>query len=178
MTTTADLTAALFPAGDDARVERPDSDPDSDPGPDPDSDPDSPDGQSPAARPALAHALVAEWEGDHAGPAIFGMAVWFVTFSTWTGRHGIWLEDLFVDPSARGLGAGRALLEELAAECRRRGYARLDWGVLDWNTPAQAFYRSLGAKPMDEWTPWRVDGESLLTLGTLDRPQAEPEPGE
>src|SRR3954453_21423147 len=85
----------------------------------------------------LAHALVAEWQQPDAARAIFGLALLFVTFSTWTGRHGIWLEDLFVAPSGRGCGAGKALLEELAAECRRRGYARLDWAVLDWNTEAQ-----------------------------------------
>lgn len=123
----------------------------------------------------LAHAFVAEWTELAGSPAdraaepaaggeVFGMALWFVTFSTWTGRHGIWLEDLFVDPSARGLGVGRALLSELARECVRRGYPRLDWAVLDWNTPAQGFYRSQGARPMDEWTSWRVDGEALRGL--------------
>jgi len=120
---------------------------------------------------ARAHAFVAESDEPSAdGPALFGLALWFVTFSTWTGRHGIWLEDLFVDPSARGLGAGKALLEELAQECHRRGYPRLDWAVLDWNTPAQGFYRSLGARPMDEWTSWRVDGEALRKLGTVSSP--------
>ena len=117
---------------------------------------------------ARVHAFVAEWDDPPTdGPALFGLAVWFVTFSTWTGRHGIWLEDLFVDPSARGLGAGRALLQELARECDDRGYARLDWAVLDWNSPAQEFYRSLGARPMDEWTSWRVDGEALRKLATV-----------
>jgi GNAT superfamily N-acetyltransferase len=126
----------------------------------------------PEAAAARAHAFVAEWDqpSPSGGPLVFGMAVWFVSFSTWTGRHGIWLEDLFVDPSARGLGAGRALLEELAQECRRRGYARLDWAVLDWNAPAQGFYRSLGARPLDEWTSWRLDGEDLRKLGTVSSP--------
>jgi GNAT superfamily N-acetyltransferase len=95
---------------------------------------------------------------------VIGMAVWFVTFSTWTGRHGIWLEDLFVLPDARGRGAGLALLAALAAECRRRGYRRLEWSVLDWNTPALDFYRSWGATPMDEWTVHRLHGASLHAL--------------
>jgi GNAT superfamily N-acetyltransferase len=95
---------------------------------------------------------------------VVGMAVWFVTFSTWTGRHGIWLEDLFVLPDARGRGAGQALLATLAAECRRRGYRRLEWSVLDWNTPARDFYRSWGATAMDEWTVHRLDGPALDAL--------------
>jgi GNAT superfamily N-acetyltransferase len=127
----------------------------------------------PAQGEPLAHAFVAEWQEPDADPAVFGLAIWFVTFSTWTGRHGIWLEDLFVAPSGRGCGAGKALLAELAAECHRRGYARLDWAVLDWNAPAQDFYRSLGARPMDEWTSWRLDDEALLTLGTLEQTTRE-----
>lgn len=115
----------------------------------------------------LAHAFVAERTADS---AVVGMALWFVTFSTWTGRHGIWLEDLFVDPAARGLGIGRALLSRLARECEHRGYTRLDWAVLDWNTPAQGFYRSQGARPMDEWTSWRVDGEALHLLAGATAP--------
>jgi GNAT superfamily N-acetyltransferase len=99
------------------------------------------------------------------GRAVVGMALWYVTFSTWRGRHGIWLEDLFVRPEHRGAGLGRALLQALAAEADRRGYARLEWWVLDWNTPAHGFYRSLGASPQDEWTVWRLDGERLTALG-------------
>jgi GNAT superfamily N-acetyltransferase len=95
---------------------------------------------------------------------VVGMALSYVTFSTWTGRHGIWLEDLFVVPAARGRGAGRALLAELAAECVRHGYRRLEWSVLDWNTPSLEFYRSLGATPMDEWTVHRLDGAALHRL--------------
>jgi ribosomal protein S18 acetylase RimI-like enzyme len=98
------------------------------------------------------------------GPVV-GFALWFVSFSTWRGRHGIWLEDLFVRPSHRGLGVGRALLAELATECVRRGYARLEWSVLDWNEPAQAFYRRIGAVPQDEWTTFRLDGDTLAALG-------------
>jgi len=95
---------------------------------------------------------------------VVGMAIWFVTFSTWTGAHGIWLEDLFVEPSSRGGGHGKALLAELARVCVERGYRRLEWTVLDWNAPSIAFYRSLGAVPMDEWTTNRLTGESLLAL--------------
>ncbi len=111
-------------------------------------------GPSPAV-----HAHLAELDDE-----VVGLAVWYVTFSTWTGRHGIWLEDLFVVPEARGRGAGRALLAELAGECRRRGYRRLEWSVLDWNTPSLEFYRSLGATPMDEWTVHRIDGAALHRL--------------
>jgi len=96
--------------------------------------------------------------------AVVGLAVWFLNFSTWRGRHGIYLEDLYVRPAARGLGLGRALLTELAATCVARGYPRLDWWVLDWNAPALGFYRSLGALPMDEWTVWRLTGDALPAL--------------
>ena len=96
---------------------------------------------------------------------VVGFALWYVTFSTWKGRPGLWLEDLFVRPSARGSGLGAALLRELAAVCLERGYPRLEWWVLDWNAPAIGFYRSLGAVPQDEWTTFRVDGEALATLG-------------
>ncbi|WP_191906586.1 GNAT family N-acetyltransferase [Microbacterium lushaniae] len=104
-------------------------------------------------------AHVVEREGD-----IVGIAVWFLTYSTWTGRHGIWLEDLFVDPDRRGHGYGRALLASLAAVCTERGYSRLEWTVLDWNAPSIAFYRALGAEPMEEWTTQRVTGEALSAL--------------
>lgn len=95
---------------------------------------------------------------------IVGIAVWFLTYSTWTGRHGIWLEDLFVDDAARGRGYGKALIASLAAVCRERGYPRLEWTVLDWNAPSIAFYRSLGAEPMDEWTTQRMTGAPLAAL--------------
>lgn len=107
------------------------------------------------------HCHVAEVTPPGGEPEVVGMALWYVTFSTWRGRHGIWLEDLFVRPAHRGLGVGRQLLQTLAAECAARGYARLEWWVLDWNTPAHGFYRSLGATPQDEWTVWRLDGEAL-----------------
>ena len=96
---------------------------------------------------------------------VAGIAIWYVTFSTWKVRHGVWLEDLFVTPERRGLGLGRMLLETLAQVCVERGYPRFEWWVLDWNTPAHGFYRSLGAVPQDEWTVWRTDGEALATLG-------------
>ncbi|MEU8569982.1 GNAT family N-acetyltransferase [Streptomyces pathocidini] len=94
-----------------------------------------------------------------------GFALWFLNFSTWRGEHGIYLEDLYVRPEARGRGHGKALLTELARICRERGYTRLDWSVLDWNTPSIDFYRSLGAVPMDEWTGFRLTGEALDGLG-------------
>jgi GNAT superfamily N-acetyltransferase len=100
---------------------------------------------------------------EHDG-AVVGFALWYRTFSTWTGKPGLWLEDLFVRPEARGTGLGRALLVELAATAVDRGWTRFEWWVLDWNTPAQGFYRSLGARPEDEWTVWRVDGDALGAL--------------
>jgi GNAT superfamily N-acetyltransferase len=100
---------------------------------------------------------------DASGEAV-GFAVWFENFSTWLGVHGLYLEDLFVRPAARGAGHGRALLRELARIAVARGHGRMEWAVLDWNTPAQGFYRSLGAQPEDEWTVWRVDGEQLRSL--------------
>jgi len=96
--------------------------------------------------------------------AVVGMALWYVTFSTWKGVPGLWLEDLFVRDSARGTGLGRQLLQTLAAVCLERGYARFEWWVLDWNAPALGFYASLGAVPQDEWTVHRVDGDALREL--------------
>ena len=104
---------------------------------------------------------VAEVDGE-----VVGCALWFLNFSTWHGEHGIYLEDLYVRPSQRGSGLGRALLTALAEECVARGYTRLQWWVLDWNTPAIEFYKSLGAVPMDEWTVMRVSDEALLRLGS------------
>ncbi|GAB3493918.1 GNAT family N-acetyltransferase [Nocardiopsis coralliicola] len=101
---------------------------------------------------------------DAEGTAV-GFALWFLNFSTWTGQHGIYLEDLYVDPASRGEGHGRALLAELARLCTERGYRRLEWSVLNWNTPSIAFYRSLGAVPMDEWTVFRLSGGALAELG-------------
>ncbi|AEG49875.1 GCN5-related N-acetyltransferase [Sphingobium chlorophenolicum L-1] len=109
----------------------------------------------------MAEVLIAE----HDGQAI-GFALFFHNFSTFEGRPGIYLEDLFVIPEARGLGAGKALLSRLAQLALERDCARLEWWVLDWNEPSIAFYRSLGARPMDEWTVQRVDGEALSALAS------------
>jgi GNAT superfamily N-acetyltransferase len=97
---------------------------------------------------------------------VVGIAIWFLTYSTWTGRHGIWLEDLFVDDDERGRGYGKALIASLAGVCVERGYSRLEWSVLDWNAHAIAFYRSIGAAPMDEWTTQRLTGPELAALAT------------
>ncbi|MEV0640164.1 GNAT family N-acetyltransferase [Streptomyces sp. NPDC050619] len=94
-----------------------------------------------------------------------GYAIWFLNFSTWRGVHGIHLEDLYVRPTARGTGHGKALLTELARICVDRGYARLEWSVLNWNTPSIAFYDSLGAHPQDDWTAYRLTDEALTRLG-------------
>lgn len=93
-----------------------------------------------------------------------GFALFFHNFSTFEGRPGIYLEDLFVRPDARGSGLGKALLGKLAALAVERDCARLEWSVLDWNTPAIDFYKALGARPMDEWTVYRVDGDALTDL--------------
>lgn len=98
------------------------------------------------------------------GGRLVGIAVWFLTFSTWTGRHGVYLEDLFVDPATRGGGVARALVRALAAEAKARGCARMDWAVLDWNEPAKAFYRRIGARRNETWEPWRLDGAALAAL--------------
>ena len=93
-----------------------------------------------------------------------GFALFFTSFSTWTGRGGLYLEDLYVRPEARGTGLGRALLRHLAREAVRLGCARLEWSVLDWNEPAIGFYRSLGAEPLDEWIRYRLAGDALARL--------------
>jgi GNAT superfamily N-acetyltransferase len=103
---------------------------------------------------------IAEWEGEPVG-----FALWFYTYSTFQGRHGIWLEDLFVDPEVRGKGIGKALLVNLARRCVAEGLGRLEWWVLDWNAPSIDFYKSQGAVLQDEWTKCRVDGEALAALG-------------
>jgi GNAT superfamily N-acetyltransferase len=111
-----------------------------------------------ADRPAI-FAHVAEQSG-----AVAGFALWFVNYSTWLGRHGIYLEDLYVTPGQRGTGLGRALLAELARICVRNGYGRLEWWVLDWNSAARGFYESLGAVAMDDWTVHRLAGPALQAL--------------
>lgn len=110
------------------------------------------------------------------GPGLGGMALWFETFSTWEGRHGIWLEDLFVRPRHRGSGLGRLLLQRLAVICVERGYRRLEWNVLDWNEPALAFYRKVGAQALDEWTVHRLSGDALHRFATGDRSAAQTPP--
>lgn len=114
-------------------------------------------------------AHVAEVDGE-----IVGTAIWFFSYSTWRGRHGVYLEDLFVRPEHRGAGHGRALLAALAAEAVRHGCARVEWAVLDWNTPAIDFYRSLGAVAMDEWTTFRLTSDALTALaaGSTSDPTA------
>lgn len=106
-----------------------------------------------------AEVLIGEIEGAPQGFALF-----FHNFSTFEGRPGIYLEDLFVRPEARGSGLGKALLQRLAALAVERDCARLEWAVLDWNEPSIAFYKALGARPMDEWTVMRVDGDALTGL--------------
>lgn len=107
------------------------------------------------ARPAC-EALIGEIDAKPQG-----LALYFHNFSTWTGRRGIYLEDLYVTPQARGKGLGKALLTRLAAIAVERRCARLEWSVLDWNTPAIEFYKALGAVPMAEWTVYRLTGEAL-----------------
>jgi GNAT superfamily N-acetyltransferase len=104
---------------------------------------------------------LAEVDGE-----IAGMAIWFLNYSTWQGKHGIYLEDLFIKPEYRGRGYGKALLKHLAKICDDKGYGRFQWWVLDWNSPAIEFYRSLGAVAMDEWTVYRVSGQALKELGS------------
>ncbi|MFF8906455.1 GNAT family N-acetyltransferase [Streptomyces olivaceoviridis] len=115
-------------------------------------------GERPAA---FAHMAVDEANGEPVG-----FALWFLNFSTWRGVHGIYLEDLYVRPEARGGGHGRALLTELARICGERGYERLEWSVLNWNRPAIGFYEALGARPQDEWTVYRLTDEALTALGS------------
>lgn len=104
---------------------------------------------------------VAEVPGEDGAPEIAGIALWFLTYSTWEARHGIWLEDLFVAPEHRGSGMGTALLRTLAGVCAERGYRRLEWTVLTWNEPSIGFYESLGAVRQEEWRTYRLDGDAL-----------------
>jgi GNAT superfamily N-acetyltransferase len=107
---------------------------------------------------------VAEADGQ-----VVGMALWFLNFSTWRGTHGIYLEDLYVQPAHRGSGLGRELLRTLAGVCVERGYSRLEWAVLDWNTPSIEFYKAAGAVPMDEWTVFRMTDEALTDFAAARR---------
>ncbi|MBZ9596601.1 MULTISPECIES: GNAT family N-acetyltransferase [Streptomyces] len=111
-------------------------------------------------RPAVfAHVAEAE-DGE-----VVGFAVWFLSFSTWRGVHGIYLEDLYVRPGVRGGGHGKALLRELARTCVERGYERLEWSVLNWNAPTIAFYEALGARPQEEWSVYRLTDGALAEFG-------------
>lgn len=100
--------------------------------------------------------------------AVVGIALWFRSYSTWTGLTGIWLEDLFVLPEHRGSGYGRALLVSLARVAQLNGYSRLEWTVLDWNEPAIRFYRAIGAQPMSEWTTQRLDAAAIDRVAALE----------
>jgi GNAT superfamily N-acetyltransferase len=113
----------------------------------------------------VAEVLLAYWEGQPVG-----FALYLRNFSTFLGQAGIYLEDLFVDPEHRGKGIGKALLIQIAKIAVERGYGRLEWAVLDWNTPSIEFYRSLGAVPKDEWTVYQLAGDALTRLGTEPRP--------
>jgi len=99
---------------------------------------------------------IAEWDGEPAG-----FAIWFLNFSTFRGRHGIFVEDIFVRPAYRGRGIGKALMAQLARRCVERGFARFEWAVLDWNAPSIAFYKSIGAQVLDEWKICRLSGKAL-----------------
>lgn len=125
------------------------------------------------AMPAV-HAIVVEHPHveDDEERQLAGFALYFLNFSTWLGKHGVYLEDLYVRERFRGSGYGQALLSQLARICIDRGYGRLEWWVLDWNEPALGFYRSIGAVPMDEWTVQRVTGDALTALAAL--PTADP----
>jgi GNAT superfamily N-acetyltransferase len=108
------------------------------------------------------HSLVVEVSGE-----VVAYAFYFLNYSTWLGRHGIYLEDLYVRPAFRGQGYGKALLIRLAQECVEKGYGRLDWSVLDWNTPSRDFYAALGAKGLTEWVPYRAEGDALANLARM-----------
>ncbi len=108
------------------------------------------------------HALVVEDSGE-----VVAYAFYFLNYSTWLGRHGIHLEDLYVRPAFRGRGFGKALLVRLAQECVEKGYGRLDWSVLDWNTPSREFYAALGAEGLTEWVPYRAQGDALVNLARM-----------
>jgi GNAT superfamily N-acetyltransferase len=130
-------------------------------------------GEIAPGRGPAAYAFVGEVDGE-----VAGFALWFLSFSTWEGVHGIYLEDLFVSPAHRGTGLGRALLAALARTAVERGYARVEWAVLNWNTPAIGFYERIGARPQQEWTTYRLTGEALSdaareTLAPRPRPNQD-----
>lgn len=104
---------------------------------------------------------IAEWDGEPAG-----FALWFLNFSSFRGRHGVYLEDIFVRPALRGRGIGKALMARLAGRCVENNWARMEWSVLDWNEPSIAFYRSLGATVMDDWKICRLTGDAMMKFGS------------
>ncbi len=108
---------------------------------------------------SVTEALICEVAGKAVGYAVF-----FTSYSTWMGRNGVYLEDLYVSPDSRGLGAGKAMIQKIAQLAVERRCARLEWSVLDWNKPAIDFYLGIGAKPMDEWVRYRLDGEALVSF--------------
>jgi GNAT superfamily N-acetyltransferase len=108
------------------------------------------------------YSLVVEVSGE-----VVAYAFYFLNYSTWLGRHGIYLEDLYVRPAFRGQGYGKALLIRLAQECVEKGFGRLDWSVLDWNTPSREFYAALGAEGLTEWVPYRAQGDALANLARM-----------
>lgn len=116
----------------------------------------------PQAGRAACESLIAELDGQPLGFALF-----FMNFSTWLGKSGLYLEDLYVKQSARGQGLGKALLVELARIAHARGCQRMEWAVLDWNTPAIDFYKSIGANPQSEWTTWRLRDEAIARLANM-----------
>jgi len=126
--------------------------------------------QTPTGAPAT-YARVVD-DPDRAGH-LTAVALYFLNYSTWLGKHGIYLEDLYVRPEFRGRGYGTALLTDLAQLCVERGYGRLEWSVLDWNRPAWDFYEAHGAEPMTEWTVHRVSGSNLIALATQGRDAAD-----
>ncbi|ALA67805.1 GNAT family N-acetyltransferase [Corynebacterium lactis] len=111
------------------------------------------------------HVIDAAGSRDNSAPRLDGIALWFLNYSTWEGTHGIYLEDLYVRPAARGTGKGKALLQKLAAIACERGYSRVEWCVLKWNQPSIDFYKSLGAFPMDQWDTFRLTGDALTQFG-------------
>ncbi|GHF14057.1 MULTISPECIES: GNAT family N-acetyltransferase [Streptomyces] len=131
-------------------------------------------GEHPAAFVLIAESDETTPDGGRAEREPVGFALWFRNFSTWTGTHGVYLEDLYVRPHARRAGHGRALLATLAKICTDRGYERFEWSVLDWNEPSIAFYKSLGAEPLSEWTVHRMSGEPLQTLAALAQSDENP----
>ena len=112
------------------------------------------------------HPRVFATMAENTAGEVQGFALWFLNYSTWEGVHGIYLEDLYVSPEARGEGHGKALLKHLAGIAIENGYARVEWSVLDWNEPSINFYRSLGARPMDGWSTFRLTGEALEQFGS------------